>query len=323
MSKPVVFLTSTIPEKGIQLLSDHYTVRLDRGKKWLTKAEIMDSIHDAAALVCLLTDTIDREIIDAARNVKIIANYAVGFNNIDVPYATEKGVLVTNTPGVLTETTAELAWALIFAVSRHIVVADRFVRNGLFQGWDPMLMLGYDISHKTLGLIGMGRIGQAVARMAAGFDMKILYYDLAEISLDPSIKAVSVSLDELCTCADIISVHTPLSKQTYHLCDDSFFRKCHRDTVFINTSRGPVVDEHALADALERGDLAGAGLDVYEQEPVIYHKLLHCDNVVLLPHLGSATHETRENMAIVAATNVIEALNGRKPPHLVNPEAYA
>lgn len=320
MSKPVVFVTSQIPHNGIQLLEKECIVRVNREKSSLSKQDIIDNIKDVQAILCLLKDTIDRDIIDAGHHLKIISNYAVGFDNIDVSYATSKGIMVGNTPGVLTETTAELTWALIFAVSRHIVPADRYLRQGCFVGWDPMLFLGSDIHGKTLGIIGMGRIGQAVACMASGFDMRILYYDNQQLTDIESIDAFYVSLDELAREADIITVHTPLTEKTFHLCDMDFFQQCKSNAIFINTSRGPVVDEKALDEALDKGIIAGAGLDVFEHEPDVYPGLLKRDNVVLLPHIGSATVETRTKMAVIAADNILDAIHGRTPQFLVNPE---
>ncbi|MBN2383572.1 D-glycerate dehydrogenase [bacterium] len=320
MSRPVVLVTAIIPEKGITLLEQTCSVRLDRVRSSLSYQDIKARVGEADALLCLLADRIDRELIDAGPRLKIIANYAVGYDNIDVSYATAKGIMVSNTPGVLTEATAELAWALIFSVCRQIVPADRFLRQGRFTGWGPLLFLGYGLSGKTLGIIGMGRIGQAVARMATGFRMQVLYSDKTEIRPVPGLQVRYVTLEELAREADIISVHTPLTDQTRHLCNHRFFSQCKKTAVFVNTSRGPVVDEEALVAALEHKMIAGAGLDVYEREPLVHPELLNKENVVLLPHIGSATFETRENMAILAATSILEAMAGQTPHNLVNPE---
>jgi len=250
--------------------------------------------------------------INAAPRLKIIANYAVGYNNIDLQAARDKGIVVTNTPDVLTAATADLTWALILAVSKRIPESERYLRQGQFFGWRPKLMLGGDVSGKTIGIVGAGRIGQAVARRAVGFDMQVLYHSRNQnIDFETSTPAKYVELDQLLQESDFISLHCPLSEETHYLINAQNISLMKKGAYLINTARGPVVDEAALISALESGHLAGAGFDVYEQEPVVPQSLLELDNVVLLPHIGSATYETRDEMARICALNIIEVLEGR------------
>jgi len=262
-------------------------------------------------------------VMDAAGpQLKIIANYAVGFDNIDVDAATKRGIMVSNTPGVLTDTTADLAWALILATARRVVEGDKFLRHGKFKGWKPMLLLGTDVHHATLGIIGFGNIGKAVARRAIGFDMKVIYYSAhrAPLEVEEKLDVEYRSLDDLLREADFISIHVPLTKETQHLIGERELKMMKKEAYLINTARGPIVDEKALAKALKEGWIRGAGLDVFEREPEVEPELLELDNVVLLPHLGSASYDTRAKMATMAAENVVSALNGEVPPNLVNRE---
>jgi glyoxylate reductase len=289
------------------------------GGEFLTKEEMMNRVKDADAVITQLRDPVDKEFIDAGKKLKIIANYAVGFNNIDVEYAKSKRIYVTNTPGVLTEATADIAWALILAVARKIIPADKFVREGKFKGWKPKLFLGYEIYGKILGIIGMGRIGQAVARRATGFGMKILYHNRKRLpdKVEKLYNATYVDLETLLKTSDFISVNVPLTDETYHLLDEKRLHLLKPNAILVNTARGPVVDEKALYKLLKEGKIAGAGFDVYENEPLLTPGLEKLDNVVLLPHIGSATFETRSKMSIMVAENVIDALEGRKPKNLV------
>lgn len=314
-----VFVTYRIPEIGLRELKKRFEVFVNEKDELLKKEEIIELARDADALITLLADTIDREVIDNLKNLKIIANYAVGYNNIDVDYAKQKGILVTNTPDVLTETTADLAWALLLSVARRIVEADKFVREGKFKGWRPELLLGDDVFGKTLGVIGFGRIGQAVAKRALGFNMKVLYYSRTRKSeeLERRLNATYVSLEELLKSSDFITIHTPLTKETYHLIDRKEFEIMKDGSYLINTSRGSVVNEKELVNALKSGKIKGAALDVFENEPEVTSELLQMDNVVLAPHIGSASVETREKMALMVVENVIAALDGLRPPNLV------
>jgi lactate dehydrogenase-like 2-hydroxyacid dehydrogenase len=318
-----VFVTRRIPEAGLKLLEKEFEVHVNPLDRVLSKEEIIEGLRGKEGLLCLLSDEIDREIIFSEPRLKMIANYAVGYNNIDIEAASEKGIPVSNTPGVLTNTTAEMAWALLFSVARRIVEGDRFTRSGGFKGWDPKLMLGQDISNKTLGIIGAGRIGTAFGLMSKGFSMKVLYSDIkVNEKLERELSAEKVELHDLLKRSDFISIHVPLIPSTHHLIGERELKMMKKDAILINTSRGPVLDEKALVKALKERWIFGAGLDVYEREPYIEEELLDLDNVVLQPHSASATHETREKMAIMAAENMIAGLKGKRPPNCVNPEVF-
>ncbi|MCS7165197.1 MAG: D-glycerate dehydrogenase [Candidatus Calescibacterium sp.] len=286
-----------------------------------TREFIVRNSDQTVGILCLLTDRMDKEIMDKLPSLKIISNYAVGFDNIDVEYATKKGICVTNTPGVLTETSADLAWALILAARRLIIPADKFTREGKFTGWKPDLFLGYDVYGKTLGIIGFGRIGQAVARRAKGFNMKILYYSRGrDFQAEKDLNAEYRDLDDLLKESDIISIHTPLNNESYHLITYEKLKLMKSTATIVNTARGKVIKEDDLVRALKEGLIFSAGLDVYEFEPQIHPELLKMDNVVLLPHIGSASFETRTRMAEMAVTNLVNFLNNRPPLSVVNPE---
>jgi len=316
--RPIIFLTQPIPAPAIARLEEVFELHQNTTDSILNKAELIAGIKDADVLLCLLTDSIDIEVIDAAPRLKCISNYAVGYNNIDVDHATHKGIVVCNTPGVLTETTADLTWALLMSCARRIVESDRFLRQGRFTGWKPLLLLGNDIHGKTLGIIGMGRIGRAVARRASGFDMRILYYDPSVDKDSLPAEYEAVELDNLLKNSDFISIHVPLLPATHHLIGAREFALMKSNAVLINTARGPIVDESALIQALREGRIAAAGLDVYEQEPQVPQELIELENAVLLPHIGSASVETRTRMGLLAAENAIAVIQGRTPPARVN-----
>ncbi|MDW8055593.1 MAG: D-glycerate dehydrogenase [Elusimicrobiota bacterium] len=320
-----VLVTRQLPQPAIDLLKQYFEVDLYTEDRVIPREELLRRVEDKDGLLCLLTDNVDAELMDKAKNLKVIANYAVGYNNIDVAEATKRKIPVTNTPGVLTETTADLAFALLMSVARRIVESDKFLREGKFKGWAPMLFLGNDIYGKTLGIIGFGRIGQAVAKRGLGFDMKILYYDTNRVSVEIEQKynATFKPLDELLKESDFISIHVPLVKETYHLISDREFSLMKPTAYLINTSRGPVVDEKALVRALKDKKIAGAALDVFEKEPEVEPELIDMPNTVLVPHIGSATIETRTKMALMAAENIIAVLvHNKVPPNIVNPEIY-
>lgn len=279
------------------------------------KNEIIEKIRDKDALLCFLRDPIDREVIDAAPRLKIIANYAVGYDNIDVEYAKSKGIPVTNTPDLLTEATADLTWALILAVARRVVEADAFTRAGKFKGWEAGLLLGMELNGKRLGIVGTGRIGKAVARRARGFGMDIVYNKRHRLTPEEEkeLSARYMELDELLQTSDIVTIHTPLTPETNNLINRERVYRLKEGAIFINTARGAVVDEEALIERLKDKSLFGAGFDVYRGEPNINPELLKLKNVVLLPHIGSATTETRLAMANLAADNIIAVLSGGKP----------
>ena len=318
-----IFVTRKIPEPGLELLRKDHEIEVFPFDRVPTKQEIIKGVKGKDGLLCLLSDQIDADVINAEPNLKMIASYAVGYDNIDVQTATKKKIPVSNTPGALTDATAEMAWALIFSVARHIVKADKFTRAGKFKGWGPMLMLGQGISNKTLGVVGAGRIGEAFGLKSKGFKMKILYVDdKVNTMLEKELGAKKVEISELLKESDFVSLHVPLTKETHHLIGEKRLKLMKKDAILINTSRGPVVDEKALVKALEEKWIFGAGLDVYEHEPEISDDLKELDNVVLQPHSASATFESRTNMAIMAAKNMLAGLKGEKPPNCINPEVF-
>jgi len=313
-----IYVTRRIPQAAIDLLSSYFDVSVNPFERNLRRAELLEHIKDADAILCLLSDSIDRSVMDAAPRLKCISNYAVGYNNIDVEYASKQGIVVCNTPKVLTETTADLTWALIMSCARRIVESDSFLRSGEFKGWEPMLLMGADIHHKTLGIIGMGRIGQAVAKRASGFGMKVLAYDPSLPEDHNTALWKSTNLQTLLREADFVSLHVPLTEKTQHMIGPGELKLMKRGAILINTSRGAVINESALIEALRQNRIAAAGLDVYEKEPYIPQELLELKNVVLLPHIGSATTETRTAMGIMAAQNAIAVLKGEEPPSRIN-----
>ncbi len=314
-----VFITRNIPNEGIELLKSRCEVEVNNLGRSLTKSELLEKIKDKDACITQLTDKVDKDFFEAAKNLKIVANYAVGFDNIDLDEATKRSVFVTNTPDVLTQATAELAWALLFACARHITQADKFTKEGNYKGWDLYLFLGLDISRKTLGIVGAGRIGQAFAKMSKGFEMDILYTaNSRKIDFENQTGAKFVDLETLLRESDFISIHTPLLPSTYHLIGKKGLSLMKKTAILINTSRGAVIDEKALCESLENKQIYAAGLDVYEREPLIEDKLKKLDNVVLLPHIGSSTYKTRVEMAILAAQNILDLLDGKIPRTLVN-----
>jgi len=318
-----VFVAKEIPREGLDLLESECEVFVaGRGGAPTDPGTLREGARTSDAILTLLTDRVDGEVLEGAR-ARLVANCAAGYDNVDVEAATRLGVAVTNTPGVLTDTTADLTFALILAVARRIPEADRFTRAGGFDGWDPMLLLGHDVHGATLGVVGMGRIGKAVARRARGFDMRVLYASRrAHPEAERESGAVRVDLDELLAESDFVTLHVPLTEKTHHLIGGRELSAMKRSAYLINVSRGPVVDERALVEALREGVIAGAALDVYEDEPRLAEGLTELDNVVLAPHIGSASHRTRSLMARIAAENVVAFKNGRRPPNLVNPEVW-
>ena len=313
-----VFITRQIPEAGIKLLQDKgYEVSVYQGDEMIPRAELLESVKGCDAILPLLTDKMDAEVFEAAGpQLKVVANYPVGFDNINLEDAKKHNVFTTNTPDVLTETVAEHAFGLILSIAQRITEGDRFTRAGKYHGWKPMLMLGNDVSHKTLGVLGLGRIGSRVAHHGAkGFDMNVIYYDVkrneafekeygAEFVADP---------EELLKRADFISVHVPLLPTTKHLINAERLKMMKPTAYLVNTSRGPVIDEAALVDALKNKVIRGAGLDVFENEPRLTPGLANLENIILTPHAASATEETRAKMSEVAALNIIDALEGGRP----------
>ena len=316
-----VFVTRKILPAGLELLSEKCNVEVYDGNRAIPRNILLEKVHGIDGLLCLLSDRIDRQVIDNAPALKVISNYAVGYDNIEVEYASRKGIVVTNTPGVLTDATADLAWALLMSVVRRTVEGDRLVREGKFHGWSPTLLLGQDLKGKTLGIVGAGRIGTATALRSQGWDMRVLYFDRNRNTLlEEKLGARKSSLEKLLAESDFISLHLPLTAQTHHLIDRQALERMKPTAYLVNTSRGPIIDEQALAEVLREKRIAGAALDVYEHEPEVTPELLSLNNVVLAPHIGSATVETRTEMSRIAAVNLLSVLEGKMPPNPVNQE---
>lgn len=323
MQKHKVFVTREIPERGIRIIKKRFDAEVWTDPAPPPKQVIIQKAAKVNALASLLTDQIDAEVFDAAPSLKIVAQLAVGYDNIDVKEATKRGIYVTNTPGVLTETTADFAWTLLMAVARRVVEADKYIRSGKWKvGWHPTMILGRDVYGATLGIIGIGRIGAALAKRARGFDMKIFYYDvIRRQDLEKTLGLEFTDLDTLLQKSDFVSIHVPLMKSTYHLIDERKLKLMKKTAFLINNSRGPVIDEKALYKALKGGQIAGAGMDVFEQEPTpMDNPLLTLDNVVVAPHISSGSIETRSKMAEMVAENLVAFFEGKVPPNLVNRE---
>jgi glyoxylate reductase len=325
MSKPKVFVTRVIPDKGLDLVKDFCDVDLWEGDLPPSRDELLQRVQGVDGLLCLLTDKIDGEVMDAAgEQLKVISNFAVGYDNIEVNAATARKVPVGNTPDVLTDSTADFAFTLMMSAGRRILEGERYVRDGKWKTWGPMLLLGIEMKGTTLGLVGFGRIGKAMVRRAVGFDMRVIYYDPSEIKQDPDVKATSVDFETLLEESDFISLHTPLTPDTHHLIDSEALSKMKPSAVLVNTSRGPVVDLDALYDALKSKRIFAAGLDVTDPEPLpADHPLLTLDNIVIVPHIASATKTARDKMAWLAAENLIAGLKGDHLPNCVNPHVYS
>ena len=327
-----IFVTRRIRDAGLDLLREAgVELRVWPGPENARpgREEVLEGARWADVLLSLLTEPIDREVMAANPRRQGVANFAVGFDNIEIPVATELGIPVSNTPGVLTDTTADLTWALLLSAARNVASGDAYMRGGRYEVWGPNLLLGEDVSPggggraKVLGILGFGRIGQAVARRALGFDMRVLAHDpFAREAIEADEQAEWAELDDLLRESDFVSVHTLLSKETRHLVSERELGLMKPTAFLINAARGPIVDEAALVRALRKKQIAGAGLDVYEDEPAMADGLAELENAVLLPHLGSATRGTRDLMATKAATNALAMLRGERAPNCVNPEVY-
>ena len=317
-----IFVTRLIPKAGLDLLYGFAELRIWQEEVPAPREVLLEEAGEVDGLLSLLTDTIDAELMDAAPRLKVVSNYAIGYDNVDVEAATERGIMVCHTPGVLTDTTADFAFTLLACVARRVVEASEYVREGRWKTWGPMLCLGYDLHGATLGLVGLGRIGSGVAKRATGFDMRVLYHDVSrQPSREEELGLTYVDLETLLRESDFVSLHTPLTPETHHMMGREQFTMMKSTAILINTSRGQVVDQKALYEALVSGGIAGAGLDVTDPEPILRDDpLLTLDNCVVVPHIASASVATRTMMATMAAENLIAALQGRMPRNPVNPE---
>jgi glyoxylate reductase len=322
VGKPAIFSTRQLFQAARTILDEHFQVDYWKGDK-LSRADLLKHVADKDGLVCLLTEKVDEELLSAAPKLRIAATVSVGYDNIDVPACTKHRVAATNTPGVLDDTTADFAWTLLMAVARRLLEGDSWIRSGTWNGWDLDQLVGGDVWGKTLGVLGFGRIGRGVARRALGFQMRVLYNDAvrAPADVEKELNAEFVDRDRLFRESDFISLHVPLLPDTRHLISKDNLEKMKRTAFLVNTSRGPVVDEAALAEALENGKIAGAALDVFEHEPKVHPALLTRKDVILTPHMASASLDTRTKMAVMAANNVVALFEGRRPPNALNADA--
>lgn len=324
LKKPKVYVTRQLFEKAVDLLKKHADIEVFEGEDNPVPREVLlKKVKKVDGLLCLLTDKIDTEVLDAGKNLRVVSNYAVGFNNIDIAEATKRGVYVANTSGILTETTADCAFALMMCIARRIAEADRHTRNGgWIHAWGPKMFLGSDIHGKTLGILGMGRIGTALTKRAKGFGMNVIYYDnIRRRDLEDELGIKYYSFRVLLKKSDFVSIHVPLTDATYHMIGERELSSMKKTAFLINTARGPIVAEEALYHALKNKLIAGAGIDVFEKEPIDKdNPILKLDNIVITPHIASASIDTRTNMAVLAATNLIDVLEGRVPTNLVNPD---
>ena len=318
--KPRIVITREIFDDVIDYLKPHCDVDANQADVPYTPDALAARLARGDGLMCALTDKIDAALIARAPQLKVVANIAVGYNNIDVPACTARGIKVTNTPGVLDDSTADLAFALMLSTARRITEVESYIRKGEWTGWKLKQWLGVDVHHATLGIIGMGRIGQAIAKRAAGFDMKVIYHNRKRVSpeIETRVNAAHMSMDELLAQSDFIILQMPYSPDTHHLIGAAQLAKMKPTAILINSTRGGVVDDAALIDALKNGTIRAAGLDVFENEPKLHPGFLELKNVVLVPHIGSSTEATRRAMAMTAAKNLVAALRGELPPNLVN-----
>jgi len=315
-----IYVTRKLADDLLQILKEKFEVEINVRDEAPSKEEIIEKVRDKDGIICLLTDKIDKDVIDAGKNLKVISNCAAGYDNVDVEYATKKKIMVTNTPGVLTEAVAELTIGMIIAIARRFIEADKLSREGRFKGWDLYFMLGTELNGKTLGIIGAGKIGSSVAKKAKCLGMNVIYYSRNKKEELEKIGIHFKPLDELLRISDFVSIHTPLTKETYHLIGERELNLMKKEAFLINTARGAVIDEKALIKALKEKRIKGAALDVYEKEPYIPEELRKLENVLLLPHIGSATWLTRYKMMKLAVENLIDALSGKIPRFLVNKE---
>ncbi|MGZ8203500.1 MAG: 2-hydroxyacid dehydrogenase [Burkholderiales bacterium] len=321
--KPTVLVTREVFDETLEYLGRYCDVDANQQDIALAPDELAKRAGNKDAVVCSLTDRIDAAFVERCRKLKVVANIAVGYNNIDVAACTRRGIMATNTPGVLDDSTADLAWTLMLGAARRITEVERYVRNGEWKGWRLKQWLGIDVHHATLGIVGMGRIGQAIARRAAGFEMRVLYHNRKAVAQDieRALKATWVSLDELLRQSDFVVLQVPYGPETHHLIGAAELAKMKPTAILVNSTRGGVVDDAALIEALTKRSIRAAGLDVFENEPRLNPGFLALDSVVLAPHVGSSTEATRRAMAMTAAKNAVAALTGETPPNLINPQA--
>ncbi len=318
-TRPKVLLTRQLPEVAIEKLEANVDLEIFPYDHKITPEELKENIQDKEGLLCLLTDTIDSKLMDVAPSLKVVSNYAVGYNNIDIAAATERNIVVTNTPDVLTETTADMTFGLMLMTARRVLEAGNLLRSGNWKGWSPMQFMGTDIHGSTLGIIGMGRIGKALTKRARGFDMEVIYWNRTRLSVreEKQLGLRYVKFNEVLLQSDFLSLNVAYNKDTHHLIDEAALQKMKQSAFFINTSRGGTIDEEALLEALENNKIAGAGLDVFENEPNINPRFFNLKNTVILPHIASASVATREKMAMVAVDNLLAVLAGKKPKYQV------
>jgi glyoxylate reductase len=320
--RPAVLISRQLPEPAVQLARSRAEVDAYAKDAPMPRAELLERLTGKQGLICVISEVIDEALLAARPDLRVVSNVAVGYNNVDVAACTRRGVVVTNTPDVLTDTTADFAWTLLMATARRLLEADRYTREGRFHQWEYMLLQGGDVHGKTLGVVGFGRIGRAMARRALGFGMPVLYQDAvaADPATERELNATRVDLATLLRDSDFVTLHTPLLPETRHLINTDSLRTMKKTAYLINAARGPVVDEAALVQALTEDRIAGAGLDVFEEEPTVHPGLIGLPNVVLAPHIASASHETRLQMATLAVENCLAVLEGKTPPTPVNPE---
>ena len=321
-AKPAVLISRLLPAAAVTLARSRAVVDTYDVDGAMPRLDLLKRAADKHGLICVISEVVDQELLDRCPGLRVVSNVAVGYNNINVAACTRRGIVVTNTPDVLTDTTADFAWTLLMATARRLAEADRYVRAGGFKQWEYMLLLGSDIHGKTLGVVGFGRIGRAMARRALGFGMRVLYQDAvaADPATERELNATRVDLGTLLRESDFVTLHTPLIPETHHLINAGSLRTMKKTAYLINAARGPVVDEAALVEALKAHRIAGAGLDVFEEEPTVHPGLIDLPNVVLAPHIGSASQETRLQMATLAVENCLAVLEGKTPPTPVNPE---
>lgn len=320
--KPKILVTREVFDETLEYLAQHCEIESNQEDVALTPEALGQRLRDKHGLMCSLTDRIDAALLAGAAQLKVVANIAVGYNNIDVAACTSRGVLATNTPGVLDDSTADLAWALMLAAARRLTEVESYVRGGEWTGWRLKQWLGVDVHHATLGIVGMGRIGQVIARRAAGFDMRILYHNRKRLApdIEQRLNAHYVTKDELLRQSDFVVLQVPYSPETHHLIGAAELKRMKPTAILVNSTRGGVVDDGALIDALKAGTIRAAGMDVFENEPRLHPGFLGLRNVVLAPHIGSSTEATRRAMAMTAAKNLVAALTGAVPPNLLNPQ---